>query len=98
MPTLSFNDLRHNKTPILFAGRVGQYMIAVEMLLFLIGYCFYVWMRVRNSLALKKKFRISLIVAFAGPFLIGPIFKYFLLVPMPFEGMVVALMDYIWYG
>jgi hypothetical protein len=32
-----------------------------------------------------------------APFTIGSIFKYFLLVPMPTEGMVVALLDAIWY-
>jgi hypothetical protein len=31
------------------------------------------------------------------PFLIGPIFKYLLLVPMPKEGLVVVLMDAIRY-
>ena len=31
------------------------------------------------------------------PLLIGMIFKYFLLVPMPFEGLIVELLDLIWY-
>ena len=38
-----------------------------------------------------------LIVAVVAPVLVGLIFKYFLLVPMPAEGMVVALVDAIWY-
>lgn len=45
-----------------------------------------------------RKFRMSLIVAFVAPTLIGIIFKYFLLVPMPFEGLVVQLLDSIWYA
>ena len=40
----------------------------------------------------------SLIVAFVALTLIGIIFKYFLLVPMPFEGLVVQLLDSIWYA
>ena len=38
-----------------------------------------------------------MIVAIVTPFLVGMIFKYFLLVPMPAEGLVVTLLDYIWY-
>jgi hypothetical protein len=36
-------------------------------------------------------------VALAAPFIIGPIFKYFLMVPMPTEGLIVAVLDYFWY-
>jgi hypothetical protein len=38
-----------------------------------------------------------MIVALVSPFFVGMIFKYFLLVPMPAEGLVVAVLDYIWY-
>jgi hypothetical protein len=38
-----------------------------------------------------------LILAVATPFVIGPIFKYLLLVPMPTEGLVVAAMDAVRY-
>ena len=37
------------------------------------------------------------ILFIAAPFIVGLIFKYFLLVPMPAEGMVVKFLDYIWY-
>jgi xanthosine utilization system XapX-like protein len=46
---------------------------------------------------LRRKYRTGLIVAFVAPLLVGSIFKYFLLVPMPAEGLVVALLDAIWY-
>ncbi len=45
-----------------------------------------------------KKFKRSIIIAFVAPFTIGIIFKYFLLVPMPFEGLVVSILDTIWYA
>jgi hypothetical protein len=64
---------------------------------FIIGYCLYAWKLIRGNPELRKKFRTGLIVAVVAPFLIGSIFKYFLLVPMPAEGMVVALLDAIWY-
>ena len=67
------------------------------MLFFIIAYCLYAWILIRNTPALRRKYRLSLILAVAAPFLIGPIFKYMLLVPMPTEGLVVAAMDAVWY-
>ena len=64
---------------------------------FILAYCVYAWKLIRGNPALLRKFRISLIVAVVAPFAVGSIFKYFLLVPMPAEGMVVALLDAIWY-
>jgi hypothetical protein len=64
---------------------------------FILGYCLYAWRLIRTSPLLRKKYRTGLIVAVVSPFVVGLIFKYFLLVPMPAEGMVVALLDAIWY-
>jgi len=64
---------------------------------FIIGYCLYVWTLIRDNQASRIKFKTSLILSVATPFLIGPIFKYLLLVPMPKEGLVVMLMDAIRY-
>jgi hypothetical protein len=64
---------------------------------FIIVYCLYVWTLVSDNPALRIKFKTSLILSVATPFLIGPIFKYLLLVPMPKEGLVVVLMDAIRY-
>lgn len=47
---------------------------------------------------LAKKFRISLLVAIICPLLIGIAFKYLLLVPLPYEGVVVEFLDKIRYG
>ena len=46
---------------------------------------------------LHRKYRTSLILAVVAPFTVGIIFKFLLLVPMPFEGAVVELLDTIWY-
>ena len=64
---------------------------------FIIAYCVYAWSLIRSQPLMRKKFRTALIVAFVAPFLVGMIFKYFLLVPMPYEGLVVAMLDYVWY-
>ena len=74
-----------------------SYAADVLALAFIIAYLVYVWMKTRSQAELRKKFRIGLIVALTTPFVIGPIFKYFLMVPLPKEGLVVAALDYVWY-
>jgi hypothetical protein len=64
---------------------------------FIFAYCLYARLLIRSQPPLRKKFRTALIVAFLAPLLVGIIFKYLLLVPMPHEGLIVAMLDYIWY-
>jgi hypothetical protein len=64
---------------------------------FILGYCLYAWRLIRSSPQLRRKYRTGLIVAVVAPLIVGLIFKYFLLVPMPSEGLAVALLDAIWY-
>lgn len=77
----------------------GIYPFSTDILAlcFLVGYVLYVWVSVRRTPDLRKRFRLSLVVSLITPFVIGPIFKYFLLVPMPKEGLVVAVLDYFRY-
>jgi tetrahydromethanopterin S-methyltransferase subunit B len=79
------------------AGRTLPFAADILVLVFLISYAVYVRILIRARAALLKKFRTALIVAFLSPFVVGTIFKYFLLVPMPSEGLIVAVMDYFWY-
>jgi hypothetical protein len=65
--------------------------------IFIGAYCIYAWMLIRHQAGLRKKYRTAMILALAVPFIICPIFKYFLLVPMPKEGLVVSILDMIWY-
>ncbi len=74
-----------------------SYVVDAAVLVFIVVYLLYVRAQVRRRADLKKKFRVGLIVALATPFVIGPIFKYFLMVPLPKEGLVVAVLDYFWY-
>jgi hypothetical protein len=64
---------------------------------YLVAYCVLAWILVRHDTTLRKKFRTAMIIAVVTPFLVGMIFKYFLLVPMPAEGLVVTVLDYFWY-
>ncbi len=66
-------------------------------LVFVLFYCIHVFKLIRQRPALRKKYKTGLILAVVAPFAIGSIFKYFLLVPMPTEGLVVALMDAVRY-
>ena len=76
---------------------MGKKIFGIIGLVFLLAYCVYAWRLIRHSPPLRRKYRTGLIVAFVAPLLVGSIFKYFLLVPMPAEGLVVALLDAIWY-
>ena len=78
-------------------GRVLPYVGDFLVLGFIIGYCIYARLLIRSNQALRRKYRISLTVSIAVPFIVGPIFKYFLLVPMPTEGLIVSILDAIWY-
>ena len=62
-----------------------------------VAYGLFTWHAIRDIPRLRGKFRTSLVLALAAPFTVGPIFKYLLLVPMPTEGLIVAVMDAIWY-
>ncbi len=66
-------------------------------LVFIVFYCLYCLSLTRENPELGKKYRTALILSLTTPFLICPIFKYFLMVPMPKEGLVVALLDAVWY-
>ncbi len=66
-------------------------------LAFIAGYLFYVRVQLRARPELKRKFRIGLVVSLATPLVVGMVFKYFLMVPLPKEGLIVAALDYLWY-
>ena len=78
-------------------SRVVPFPADILALCFIVSYCVYAWMLIRKNAALRKKYRTAMIIAIASPLLVGLIFKYFLLVPMPAEGLIVAIMDYFWY-
>ncbi|MGB5747803.1 MAG: hypothetical protein WBM69_12510 [Desulfobacterales bacterium] len=78
-------------------GRIVPFPADILTICFIVSYSVYAWMLIRGNPLLRKKYRTAMIIAFVSPFVVGMIFKYFLLVPMPFEGLVVAVTDYLWY-
>ena len=78
-------------------GRIVPFPADILTICFMVSYSVYAWMLIRSNSMLQKKYRTAMIVAFVSPFVVGMIFKYFLLVPMPSEGLVVAVTDYFWY-
>jgi hypothetical protein len=68
------------------------------VLLFMPILCLLGWLAVKDRREKRRKYRISLVVGLLAPLIIGMIFKYFLLVPMPHEGLIVQLLDSIWYA
>jgi hypothetical protein len=78
-------------------GRILPFPADILTACFLVSYSIYAWMLIRINPAMRKKYLTAMIVAFVSPFIVGMIFKYFLLVPMPSEGLIVAVTDYFWY-
>jgi hypothetical protein len=85
-------------TPIhTIASGYLPYPADILMLLFIISFAIFARGCCRYREIDKKKYKTGIILAMSAPFIVGICFKYFLLVPMPFEGMVIALLDYVWY-
>jgi hypothetical protein len=74
------------------------YTMDLLNLFFLLSYVFYSWILIRYNGFFKKKFFITLGVAIGFPIFICPIFRYFLLVPLPYEGMITEIMHTIYYA
>lgn len=77
---------------------ISEYIADWLVLLFIPTLCFTAWKTVQMNPELKSRFRLCLILAILAPLTIGIIFKYFLLVPLPCEGLIVQLLDGIWYA
>ncbi len=88
----------------LFSG-LGQKLTTITdfgadwlVLLIIFALCMLAKSSIKAQPELNRRYRLCLIIAFAAPFTIGIIFKYLLLVPMPYEGLIVQLLDSIWYA
>ncbi len=73
------------------------YSADVLVLIFIALLIFHYYKKYDNP-EFNRRFKISLLIGFIAPFTIGIIFKYFLLVPMPHEGLIVSLLDAVWYA
>lgn len=64
---------------------------------FVAGFAFYAFRQMKDDEDLRRKFKTGLIVALLVPAVLGPVFKYRLLVPLPYEGIVSEFMDFLVY-
>lgn len=69
----------------------------ILVIVFTLLLIFHYYKKVKDT-ELIRNYKLSLLIGLIAPFTIGIIFKYFLLVPMPHEGLVVSLLDAIWYA
>jgi len=80
------------------ATKIVEYATDILALVFIVTFSVYARMLAGDRADLRRKYRIAISVALCVPFVLCPIFKYFLLVPLPAEGMIVALMDALYYS
>ena len=82
-----------------FADGIYYFMTDVFALCFIVAYTIFTAFAIKGNAELKRKFRSSLVVAVVVPLILCPVFKYFLLVPLPKEGLVIeGIMDMIKYS
>lgn len=66
-------------------------------LIFSLFYILYCWYLVKKNTIWRKKLLVTVMVAILVPVFICPIFRYFLLVPLPYEGVMTEIMHIVYY-
>jgi len=79
-------------------GRALRFSMDWLALIFWFSYAVYVRMHLGRNRELKRMFRTTLIVSLAVPALLCPVFRYLLLVPLPREGAIIEIMNFIRYS
>mgnify|MGYP006288485567 CR=1 FL=1 len=75
-----------------------QYLMDILLFIFFLFLLLYTWFVIKGDAKLKSKYYISLLVALGVPLFLCPIFRYFLLVPLPYEGFFIEVMHSIYYA
>jgi len=74
-----------------------EYFTDILALFFYLSYVIYNFVNIKSSNIFKKRLTVSLIVSLAVPLILCPTFRYFLLVPLPKEGLIIQIMHNIYY-
>jgi len=74
-----------------------EYFIDILALFFYLSYVIYNWINIKSNNIFKKRFIVSLIVSLVVPLILCPAFRYFLLIPLPKEGLIIQMMHNIYY-
>lgn len=83
-----------NISPALQQG----YVLDILLFLTYLGYIGFVFGHLKDRPALRKSFSLTLLISFAVPLFLVPLFKYALLVPFPTEGGAIEIMNMFWYS
>ncbi len=73
------------------------YMTDALGLLLFISFIIFLKLQIKDNKDYKKKLLISILVTFIVPLILVPIFRYFLLVPLPKEGMLIRTLNSVYY-
>lgn len=84
------------KLSTLFSSYYKYFMDLIALSFFLI-FGVYIWVNVKNNHIFRKKYIISLLVTLSVPLILCPVFRFFLLVPLPREGLIIQVMYNIYY-
>ena len=74
-----------------------RYITDIMNVVFILVMVVYTFWLFRREAELYRKFKIGLIISFIVPLFVGPIFKYRLLIPLPYEGLTAEFMDFLVY-
>jgi len=75
----------------------AKYAIDIVLLVLSIAYMIWLWRHLAGDAEGRRKYRTCLILSWATPLILVPVFRFGLLVPLPYEGAVVELMHQIRY-
>jgi len=75
----------------------AKYAIDFVLLALAVGYMIWQWRHLASDLESRRKYRTCLILSWATPLILVPVFRFGLLVPLPYEGAAVELMHQIRY-
>ena len=79
-------------------NRMFAYSTDVLALVFFALLVLFARLVTRGNVAYRAKIRVALIVTFATPLILIPLFRYFLRVQMPREGGIIEIMNLIYYS
>ena len=77
---------------------IYQFFMDILLFIFLMIYLIYTWLLIKGEQTLKIKYYVSLLVSIGVPLFLCPVFRYFLLVPLPYEGFFIELMHTLYYA
>lgn len=77
---------------------VYQYLVDILLFVFFIIHLIYTWLLIKDNQNLKTKYFVSLLISIGIPLFLCPIFRYFLLVLLPYEGFFIEMMHNLYYA